>query len=80
MSTDIQSIANDFLAVVNSEGQFSIWPTMKELPAGWNAAGKDGTREECLQYIAHVWNDMRPNSLREKAPISDEVLADVLKV
>ncbi|CAE6697108.1 MULTISPECIES: MbtH family protein [Paraburkholderia] len=51
--------------VVNHEEQYSIWPTYKNLPAGWNTAGKQGTKAECLAYIDEVWVDMRPLSLRQ---------------
>jgi MbtH protein len=50
--------------VVNLEDQYSIWPTDKEIPAGWTESGKKGTKEECLAHIKEVWTDMRPRSLR----------------
>lgn len=53
-----------YLVVVNHEEQYSIWMSDRELPAGWTAAGKRGSREECLAYIEEVWTDMRPLSLR----------------
>ncbi|MEI7346810.1 MbtH family protein [Dickeya chrysanthemi] len=80
MSSEIQPLAKEFLTVVNSEGQYSIWPALKELPAGWADAGKRGTREECLEYISHIWTDMRPISLREKSSLSNETVTDTLKV
>lgn len=51
--------------VVNHEEQYSIWPADRPLPLGWSAAGKRGTKSECLDYIREVWTDMRPRSLRE---------------
>ena len=54
-----------FLAVVNHEEQYSIWPVGRELPAGWSAAGREGTKAEVLAWIDEVWTDMRPRSLRE---------------
>lgn len=53
-----------YMAVMNDEEQYSIWPANKELPLGWHATGKTGTRTECLDYIEQVWTDMRPLSLR----------------
>ena len=50
--------------VINDEEQYSIWPTGRELPAGWRAAGKNGPKDDCLAYIGEVWSDMRPLSLR----------------
>lgn len=52
--------------VVNHEEQYSIWPSYRELPLGWRAAGKTGRKAECLEYIKEVWTDMRPLSLRKK--------------
>jgi MbtH protein len=54
-----------FRVVVNHEGQYSIWPDYKAIPAGWSAVGKDGRKEDCLAYIEEVWTDMRPLSLRK---------------
>lgn len=51
--------------VVNHEEQYSIWPTDREIPRGWNAVGKTGLKQECLEYIKEVWTDMRPLSLRK---------------
>lgn len=52
--------------VLNHEEQYSIWPQDREIPAGWRAEGKSGTKEECLEHIEEVWTDMRPLSLRKK--------------
>jgi uncharacterized protein YbdZ (MbtH family) len=52
--------------VVNHEEQYSIWPSIRELPRGWIAVGKRGTKEECLDYIELTWTDMRPLSVRRQ--------------
>ncbi|MFG3146827.1 MbtH family protein [Streptomyces sp. NPDC048243] len=52
--------------VLNDEEQYSIWPTDRDIPAGWRAAGTTGSREECLTRIGEVWTDMRPLSLRRR--------------
>ena len=52
--------------VVNGEGQYSIWPSEKTLPLGWEKVGKQGTKIACLEYIDQTWTDMRPRSLREQ--------------
>ena len=54
-----------FTVVVNHEEQYSIWPSYKEIPAGWRSAGKTGPKQECLDYVEEVWTDMRPLSLRK---------------
>src|ERR1700759_4350770 len=55
-----------YKVVVNHEEQYSIWPADRENALGWNDAGKQGTKAECLAYIEEVWTDMRPLSLRKK--------------
>ena len=55
-----------YTVVMNDEEQYSIWPADRELPLGWKAVGKQGTKAECLAYIEEVWTDMRPLSLRKK--------------
>ncbi|GAA4579442.1 hypothetical protein GCM10023194_05110 [Planotetraspora phitsanulokensis] len=53
--------------VVNLDGQYSIWPSESDLPAGWAAEGPAGSRQECLERIDGIWTDMRPyrSTLRE---------------
>ena len=58
-----------FLVLVNSEEQYSLWPTFAEVPAGWTVVfgGPDGTdRDSALRYVDENWTDMRPRSLREQ--------------
>ena len=55
-----------YKVVVNHEEQYSIWPSDREIPLGWRAEGKTGTKAECLAHIEEVWTDMRPLSLRER--------------
>lgn len=54
-----------YKVVLNHEEQYSIWPADRENPLGWTDAGKQGLKEECLDYIGEVWTDMRPLSLRK---------------
>jgi uncharacterized protein YbdZ (MbtH family)/microcystin-dependent protein len=56
-----------YRVIVNVEEQYSIWPADQALPQGWRDAGKEGVRQECLDYIAQVWTDMRPLSVRKRA-------------
>tara|TARA_B100000614_G_C14515085_1_gene480181 strand:+ start:83 stop:289 length:207 start_codon:yes stop_codon:yes gene_type:complete len=55
----------EYQVVINIEEQYSIWPTLKNMPFGWNAVDKKGTKEECLACIKEVWGDMRPRSLMQ---------------
>ena len=52
--------------VINHEEQYSIWPADRENALGWNDVGKQGTKQQVLDYIEEVWTDMRPLSLRKK--------------
>jgi MbtH protein len=65
MSNDETTSAVRYRVVVNGEGQYSLWPEDRDLPLGWNDAGKTGLKEECLAYIDEVWTDMTPESLRK---------------
>lgn len=56
-----------YRVVVNHEEQYSIWPAAREIPAGWRAAGYEGSQAQCLEYIRETWTDMRPLSLRVAA-------------
>lgn len=40
-----------YQVVVNQEKRYSLWPADRELPRGWKAVGKSGTKDECLQYV-----------------------------
>lgn len=55
-----------YQVLVNDEGQYSLWPADKEVPAGWEPDGTVGTKEECTTHVDEVWTDMRPRSLREQ--------------
>ena len=64
----MQENVNDstvYKVVVNHEEQYSIWPSHKSNPLGWNDAGKSGSKEECLAYIKEVWTDITPLSVRK---------------
>jgi MbtH protein len=54
-----------FIVLVNQEGQYSIWPAKKEVPAGWSDVGFSGSKPEVSAYIDEHWTDMRPISLRQ---------------
>jgi MbtH protein len=58
-----------FYALVNDEGQYSLWPTFVPVPAGWTVTHGPGARQECLDHIEEHWTDMRPRSL---AMVMDE--------
>jgi MbtH protein len=55
---------SEYAVVANEEEQYSIWPSDRPLPPGWQATGFAGDKEDCLDHIDEVWTDMRPKSLR----------------
>jgi MbtH protein len=52
-----------YFALINDEGQHSLWPTFADIPEGWRVVHGEDTRKACLDYIDENWTDMRPNSL-----------------
>jgi uncharacterized protein YbdZ (MbtH family) len=52
-----------FYALVNDEGQYSLWPTFAPVPAGWSVQLGPDTRRACLDHIETHWTDLRPKSL-----------------
>jgi MbtH protein len=61
MNDDIQ-----YQVLINDEEQYSLWPAANEVPAGWRSVGKEGSKQECMDYVDEMWTDMRPRSLRER--------------
>ncbi len=55
-----------FYALVNDEGQHSLWPTFTDVPGGWTVAHGPAGRAECLEYVETHWTDLRPRSLVER--------------
>jgi MbtH protein len=66
MTNPFEDENGEFIVLVNEEHQYSLWPTFREVPAGWSAAGPRGSRQECLDYIEENWVDMRPRSLADQ--------------
>jgi MbtH protein len=52
-----------FLVLVNEEGQYSLWPSFAEVPAGWTQVMGPDSRSACIEHVESVWTDMRPASL-----------------
>ncbi|HET6231639.1 MAG TPA: MbtH family NRPS accessory protein [Longimicrobiaceae bacterium] len=65
MSSDTED-TRPYVVVTNHEEQYSIWLADRDIPQGWTAEGKRGTKAECLAHIEEVWTDMRPLSLRKR--------------
>ena len=63
MTNPFDDAEGSFLALVNDEGQHSLWPAFVNVPAGWQTTFGPDTRQACLDHIETHWTDMRPNSL-----------------
>ena len=66
-----QTIAEDetqemYYVVKNIEEQYSIWPSYKQIPKGWETVGEAKNKPACLARIEEIWTDMRPLSLRKQ--------------
>ena len=68
--TDTNHIQEDsreiYYVVKNAEEQYSIWPSYKQIPEGWESVGNAKIKADCLAYIEETWIDMRPLSLRKQ--------------
>lgn len=65
MGNPFDDDSRSYLALVNDEGQYSLWPADIAIPAGWSQAMTADSRAACLAYIEETWTDMRPRSLVE---------------
>jgi len=65
MSNPFEDKDGVYLALVNGEGQYSLWPAFIDVPAGWTVAHPKDSRDACLDFINRTWTDMRPKSLVE---------------
>jgi MbtH protein len=63
MTNPFEDPGGTYLALINDEGQHSLWPAFVEIPAGWTIVHAEDTRQACLDYINQHWTDMRPQSL-----------------
>lgn len=61
-----------FLALVNEEGQYSLWPEFLDVPQGWTVEHGPADRESVLAFVEKSWTDMRPKSLIEAMTAEDE--------
>lgn len=63
MTNPFDDESGRFVALVNDEGQYSLWPAHTDVPGGWRTAGPEGSRQDCLDVIEGAWTDMRPAAL-----------------
>ncbi|WP_321473486.1 MbtH family protein [uncultured Paludibaculum sp.] len=63
MTNPFEDDDRTYIVLINDEGQYSLWPSSIDVPAGWSVVHQTDTRQACLDYIAANWTDMRPKSL-----------------
>ncbi|MDQ3764970.1 MAG: MbtH family protein [Actinomycetota bacterium] len=51
-----------FCALINGEGQYSLWPAFADVPGGWTVVYGPGGGKSCLDYIEENRADMRPRA------------------
>lgn len=62
MTSPFDNEQESFYALVNADGQHSLWPEFARVPDGWAVAYGAGPRAQCLEYIEKTWKDLRPGS------------------
>ncbi|MCU1338446.1 MAG: hypothetical protein JWO19_4027, partial [Bryobacterales bacterium] len=68
-----EAISGSYKVVVNLEEQYSLLPVAQRVPSGWRETAMYGTRQECLDQIAHIWTDLRPLTVRRHLPNAGDV-------
>ncbi|WP_328545523.1 MbtH family protein [Streptomyces platensis] len=63
MANPFENSDGRYHALVNEEGQYSLWPAFVAVPEGWTVSLEESSRDECISFIEESWTDMRPKSL-----------------
>ena len=63
MTNPFEDDGQEFVVLINEEGQHCLWPASLDIPSGWSRTGPSGVRALCLAWIEEHWTDMRPRSL-----------------
>lgn len=67
MNSDVENPFDDasqtFLLLVNQRQQFSLWPTLAQVPEGWRVQLGPDSQAACLAYLQQHWRDIRPQPL-----------------
>jgi MbtH protein len=66
MTNPFEDMTGVYLVWTNQENQYSLWPELVEVPAGWSMVFGPCARQKCLDYITENWTDLRPASLAAK--------------
>ena len=63
MANPFEDQTSTYYALINNEGQYSLWPKAVDVPAGWTIAFGPNDKVNCLDFIETSWTDMRPRAL-----------------
>lgn len=63
MENPFDEIDGRYLALINDDGQYSLWPEFIDIPTGWRKAFGPDNHQDCVNYVERHWQDMRPKSL-----------------
>lgn len=49
---------HSFVALINAAGQYSLWPTFRPPPPGWQVVHGPTARADCLAYVERAWTTL----------------------
>ena len=58
MATPFVSAHTMFLVLVSPAGQYSIWPAVLQVPAGWQVVHGVACRQSCEDFVATARIDL----------------------
>jgi len=44
--------------LANARGQYSLWPDIAPVPAGWRQVHGPASREACGEWVERTWTDL----------------------
>lgn len=63
MTNPFEDEEYDYRVLLNKEGQHSLWPAFREVPAGSTLIGQRANARSASNGFETNWTDMRPKSL-----------------
>lgn len=71
MSNPFENAEESYAVLINSEGQYSLWPDFLDIPSGWDQVYGVANRQECLDYVNSNWDNIMPNSAKTIENVSN---------
>jgi MbtH protein len=68
-----------YRVLVNTAGQYSLWPDFVAVPSGWSTTGPKGDREACIQWINEKWTDSAQRMTKMTHQVNDRPMAAAAK-